>query len=288
MILDDILENKRREVAERVKKEPIERVAQRAALAPKARDFKDALRRPGVSIIAEVKRHSPAKGALKLDMDAPTMAATYAGAGASCISVLTDEKYFKGSDADLVAVRQRVQIPVLRKDFVVSPYQVYEARALGADAILLIVLALRPAEILEMSRLAHALGMAALVEVHSEEELGVALACLACPDEGREGGVSADLIGVNNRDLTRMVTDLETTAKLRPLVPAGVTLVSESGIRTAEDIAWLAGLGVDAALVGESLVTAPDAAVLLQSFLEAGRAEKTPVTGSGSKATAAP
>ena len=260
MILDEILENKRREVAERIRREPIERVAQRAALAPKARDFKSALNKPGVSIIAEIKRQSPAKGALRLDMDAPTMAATYAEAGASCISVLTDEKYFKGSDADLVAVRQRVGVPILRKDFVVSPYQVYKARALGADAILLIVLALRPAEILEMSRLAHALGMAALVEVHSEEELGVAL------------DVGGDLIGINNRDLTRMVTDLETTAKLRPLVPPGVTLVSESGIRTPDDVAWLAGLGVDAALVGESLVTAPDAAVLLQSFLAAGRA----------------
>ena len=276
MILGEILDNKRREVAERIRREPIERVAQRAALAPKARDFKAALSRPGVSIIAEIKRQSPAKGALNLDMDAPTMAATYAGAGASCISVLTDEKYFKGSDADLVAVPQRVQVPILRKDFVVSPYQVYEARALGADSVLLIVLALRPAEILEMSRLARALGMAALVEVHSEDELGVAL---ACPDEG---GVGADLIGINNRDLTRMVTDLETTAKLRPRVPPGVTLVSESGIRTPDDVAWLASLGVDAALVGESLVTAPDAAVLLQRFLEAG------ASSSPTPATAAP
>ena len=270
MILDEILANKRREVADRIKHEPIERVAQRASLAPKARDFAGELRKPGVSIISEIKRQSPAKGALRLDMDAPTMAATYAAAGASCISVLTDEKYFKGSDADLVAVRQRVQVPVLRKDFVVSPYQVYEARALGADAVLLIVLALRPAELLEMSKLAKALGMAALVEVHSEEELGIAL------------DLGSDLIGINNRDLTRMVTDLETTAKLRPLVPPGVTLVSESGIRTAEDVAWLAGLGVDAALVGESLVTAPDAAALLQSFLEAG----APATAT--TATAAP
>jgi indole-3-glycerol phosphate synthase len=260
MILDEILENKRREVAARMKRETVERLAVRATSAPKARDFHAALKRPGVSIISEIKRQSPAKGALRLDMDAPTMAATYAAAGASCISVLTDQKYFKGSDEDLVAVRQKVGVPVLRKDFVVSPYQVYEARALGADAILLIVLALRPVEILEYSRLAAALGMAALVEVHSEEELGVAL------------DVGATLIGINNRDLTRMVTDLETTAKLRPLVPPGVTLVSESGIRTPEDVAWLAGLGVDAALVGESLVTAPDAAELLRSFLAAGGA----------------
>jgi indole-3-glycerol phosphate synthase len=262
VILDEILENKRREVLERGKRETVESLAKRAVLAPKPRNFKSALQATGVSIISEIKRQSPAKGALKLDMDAPTMAATYAGSGAACISVLTDEKYFKGSDADLVCVRQRVSVPVLRKDFVVSPYQIYEARTLGADAILLIVLALRPDEIRELSNLAHNLGMAALVEVHSKEELKIAL------------DVGADLIGINNRDLTRMVTDLETTARLRPLVPAGVTLVSESGIRTPEDIAWLRDLRVDAALVGESLVTAPDAGALLQSLLAAGQPQE--------------
>jgi indole-3-glycerol phosphate synthase len=260
VILDEILENKRREVAERVRREPIERVAERAAVAARPSDFKAALRRPGVSIISEIKRHSPAKGALRLDIDAASLAETYAEAGASCISVLTDEKYFKGSDADLIAVRRRVPEPILRKDFVVSTYQVYEARAIGADAILLIARALRPAELLEMLRLAEALGMAALVEIHSERELEVAL------------DVGADLIGINNRDLTRMVTDLETTARLRPLVPPSVTLVSESGIRTSDDIAWLAGLGVDAALVGEALVTAPDPAALLGKFVAAGKA----------------
>ena len=258
MILDEILANKREEVAARLARESQESVARRAAAAGPARDFLGALRRPGVSIVSEIKRQSPAKGALRLDMDAPTMAATYAEAGASCISVLTDEKYFKGSDADLIAVRERVSVPVLRKDFVVSPYQVYEARAIGADCVLLIVLALTPAEIVELAALAKSLGMAALVEVHTEDELQIAL------------DVGSELIGINNRDLTRMVTDLATTAKLRPLVPAGVTLVSESGIRTAEDIAMLRDLGVDAALVGESLVTAPDAGELLRSFLAAG------------------
>ena len=263
MILDEILANKRAEVDERQAREAEDAVARRAAAAPPPRDFHGALRAPGVSIIAEVKRQSPAKGALRLDMDAPTMAATYAEAGAACVSVLTDEKYFKGSDADLVAVREQVQVPVLRKDFVVSRYQIHEARALGADAILLIVLALQPAEIVEYARLAADLGMIALVEVHSEDELRVALDC------------GATLVGINNRDLTRMVTDLETTAKLRPLVPDGVTLVSESGIRTPAEIAWLRDLGVDAALVGESLVTAPDPAALLGEFLAAGRATPT-------------
>jgi indole-3-glycerol phosphate synthase len=192
------------------------------------------------------------------------MAATYAGAGASCISVLTDEKYFKGSDADLVAVRQRVDVPVLRKDFVVSSYQIHEARELGADAVLLIVLALTRDEIVECSKLAASYGMAALVEVHTEDELKIAIEC------------GASLIGINNRDLTRMVTDLQTTVKLRPLVPAGVTLISESGIRTPDDIAMLRDLGVDGALIGESLVTAPDAGVLLGEMLAAGRAVSTP------------
>jgi indole-3-glycerol phosphate synthase len=258
MILDEILANKRKELDARVKRETIERLAARASVQPRARDFAGALRKPGVSIISEIKRQSPAKGALMLDMDAPTMAATYAGAGASCISVLTDQKYFKGSDADLVAVRQRVEVPILRKDFVISLYQVYEARALGADAVLLIVLALRPKEIVQFQTMAHALGMAALVEVHSEEELKIALDC------------GATLVGINNRDLTRMVTDVQTTARLRPLVPPGVTLVSESGIRTPAEIGWLRDLGVDAALIGESLVTAPDAAVLLREMLAAG------------------
>jgi indole-3-glycerol phosphate synthase len=259
MILEEILVNKRAEVAAREARESQESVKRQAAVAPPPRDFHAALRAPGVSIIAEIKRQSPAKGALKLDMDAPTMAATYVGAGAAAVSVLTDEKYFKGSDADLVAVRERVAVPVLRKDFVVSPYQVYEARALGADAILLIVLALQPDEIVSLAKVAADLGMAALVEVHSEDELRVALDC------------GATLLGINNRDLTRMVTDLETTARLRPLVPTGVTLVSESGIRTAAEIAWLRDIGVDAALVGESLVTAPAASALLGEFLAAGR-----------------
>jgi indole-3-glycerol phosphate synthase len=270
MILDDILANKRAEVADRLTRVSLEEQQERAAAASPARDFLGALRKPGVSIISEIKRQSPAKGALRLDMDAPTMAATYAGAGASCISVLTDEKYFKGNDADLIAVRERVSVPVLRKDFVVSPYQIYEARAIGADCVLLIVLALTPDEITEMAALAKSLGMAALVEVHTEHELKVAL------------DVGSELVGVNNRDLTRMVTDVSTTAKLRPLVPAGVTLVSESGIRTAEDIAMLRDLGVDAALVGESLVTAPDAGELLRSFLAAG----APLPAGASKAPA--
>ncbi len=270
MILDEILANKRREVAERQAHVPLAEVTARAVAAPPPRDFLAALRRPGVSIISEIKRQSPAKGALRLDMDAPTMAAIYEAAGTSCISVLTDQKYFKGSDADLIAVRERVTVPVLRKDFVVDPYQIHEARSIGADAILLIVVALTPDEIREMAALAQSYGMAALVEVHTEAELRIALE------------VGADLIGINNRDLTRMVTDVQTTSLLRPLVPAGVTLVSESGIRIADDIAMLRDLGVDAALIGESLVTAPDAGDLLRSFLAAGGTPTRPTEATAS------
>ena len=258
MILDEILAHKRDVVAERKACVSDAVIRERASAAPPARDFPAALTRPGVSVIAEIKRQSPAKGALRLDMDAPTMARAYAAAGASAISVLTDEKYFKGSDADLVAVRAAVDVPVLRKDFVVAPYQVYEARALGADAVLLIVRALARDEIVELGALARSLGMAALVEAHTAEEIETAL------DAG------ATLLGINNRDLTRMVVDVATTERLRPLVPSGVTLVSESGIRTADDIARLRSAGVDAVLVGEALVTAPDAGELLSAMLVAG------------------
>ena len=259
MILDEILAHKRGVVAEQKARVSEEAIRERASAAPPARDFRAALSRPGVSIIAEIKRQSPAKGALRLDMDAPTMARTYAAAGAAAISVLTDEQYFKGSDADLVAVRAAVDVPVLRKDFVVDAYQVYEARALGADAVLLIVRALTRDELVELGALARSLGMAALVEAHTAEEVRIAL------DAG------ATLLGINNRDLTRMVVDVATTERLRPLVSSGVTLVSESGIRSADEVARLRAIGVDAALVGEALVTAPDAGALLGAMVAAGR-----------------
>jgi len=259
MILDEILEHKRSEMAERQARVPRAEIEARARAAGPVRDFHAALHTPGVALIAEIKRQSPAKGALRLNMDAPSMATTYAAAGAAAISVLTDARYFKGSDDDLVAVRAAVEVPVLRKDFVVDPYQVYEARAIGADAVLLIVRALSKSEIEELGALAHSLGMAALVEAHTADEVDVAL------DAG------ATLLGINNRDLTRMVVDVATTEALRPLVPAGVTVVSESGIRTADDIARLRAIGVDAALIGEALVTAPDADALVRELVAAGR-----------------
>jgi indole-3-glycerol phosphate synthase len=259
MILDEILAHKVAEVAARKVRMPFELIAARAAAAPRARGFRMALGGAGVSVIAEVKRASPTKGDLRRDLDAPATAACYVEAGAAAISVLTDERYFRGSDADLNAVRDRVGVPLLRKDFVVEPYQVYEARALGADAVLLIVRALPANELVELMEVARSLGMDALVEVHTPQEAAIAL------DAG------ATLVGVNNRDLTRMSVDLGTTARLRPLVPAGITVVSESGIRTPGDVGALAAAGVDGVLVGEALVTADDAGRLLREMLAAGR-----------------
>ncbi len=259
MILDEILAHKATELAARKAHEPESSVAARAATAPPPLDFRAALHGPDLSVIAEVKRSSPARGALRLDMDAARMAADYAAAGAAAISVLTDERYFRGSDADLAAVRQRVQVPLLRKDFVIEPYQVYEARALGADAVLLIVRALERRQIDELGRVAAGLGMAALVEVHTADELALA------------ADIGATLIGINNRDLTTMTVDLETTARLLPLAPPGATMVSESGIKSPDDVLGLRQLGVDAVLVGEALVTAPQPSRLLAELVDAGR-----------------
>ena len=260
MILDEILAHKAVELAARITREPLSSVAARAAAAPPPLDFRAALAGPDLAVIAEIKRSSPVAGALRPDLDAAATAARYVAAGAAAISVLTDERFFGGSDRDLLAARRAVGAPVLRKEFVVDPYQVHEARALGADAVLLIVRALGREQLAELAALAGELGMAALVEVHTERELAVAL------------DLGSTLVGINNRDLTRMAVDLETTARLRPLVPPGVTVVGESGIRTPDDVRRLHRLGVDAVLVGAALVTADDPGARLGELVAAGRA----------------
>ncbi|HLG71215.1 MAG TPA: indole-3-glycerol phosphate synthase TrpC [Chloroflexota bacterium] len=257
MILDDIIANKRQELAEAMRSRPLAEVIAAAKAAPPPRRFGEALRAPGLSVIAEVKRKSPAKGVLNAEVDPAAQAQAYAKAGARAISVLTDKRYFDGANADLQAVRSRVDLPILRKDFTVDAYHVYEARAIGADAILLIVGALEDAQVAEFQALAHQLGMDALVEVHNERELERAL------------NAEARILGINNRDLTTMTVDVGTTARLRPLVPAGITLVSESGIRSAEDVRAVTSVGVDAILVGEALMSAGDPATTLRSFLDA-------------------
>jgi len=247
-ILDDIFAYKRTELVKRKQARPLTDVQAEAARAAPPRDFVAALResssRP--ALIAEVKRASPSRGLLVEDFDPLRLARTYQQNGAAAISVLTDEHFFQGHLDDLRAIREEVDLPLLRKDFVFDPYQVYEARTAGADAVLLIVAMLSDEELHTLHRLARELGMMALIEVHDEAELRRALA------------LRPRLIGVNNRDLGTFAVDLATTERLRPFVPPDVTLVAESGIHTAADIDRLVRIGADAMLVGESLVVAED------------------------------
>jgi len=257
MILDDIVAHKREELAERRRERSLAEVRAAAARAAKPRGFGAALRAAGLSVIAEVKRKSPAKGILNQAVDPAEQAAAYASAGARAVSVLTDLRFFDGTNADLEAVHGSVELPLLRKDFTIDEYHVYEARAIGADALLLIVRALGQSQLVEYQTLAYDLGLDVLVEVHDEAEVERALAA------------GARIIGINNRDLSTMTVDVATTARLRPLVPGDVTLVSESGIRSPSDVRMVASAGVDAILVGEALMSAGDPKATLRSFLQA-------------------
>ena len=258
-ILDEIFAHKRVEVEQRRAALPLAELRTQAESSPPALDFVAALRRKDgqrPALIAEVKCASPSRGLIARDFDPLALARVYQANGASAISVLTDERYFKGS---LEYLRQiaglRPRLPLLRKDFLLDSYQVYEARAAGADAVLLIAAYLEPQRLAELHTLANELGMAALVEVHSQDELEKALA--ACKPA---------LIGVNNRDLRDFSVNLDTTLRLRPYVPAGTCLVAESGIHSPEDVARLAAAGVDAVLVGEALVAAGDTAGMVRSL----------------------
>jgi indole-3-glycerol phosphate synthase len=253
-VLARILAHKRTEVERQQIKIPLAVLRERAAQAPPVRDFATALRQPGrVGLIAEVKKASPSRGVLRENFDHLELARCYADNGAAAISVLTDVRFFQGSLKYLQGIRGlSAEIPpLLRKDFLIDPYQVYEARSYGADAVLLIVAALDDATLSTLLELTHSLGMAALVEVHTAAELTRALAA------------GARIVGVNNRDLHTFTTQLETTEELAALLPPGISrpvLVSESGIHRAADVARLRQSGVDAVLVGEALVTAPDTA----------------------------
>lgn len=212
------------------------------------RPFHEALLLPGISVIAEVKKASPAKGDFGLKITAAELAMHYEAGGARAISVLTEEDYFMGSVADLLAVRSAVTLPVLRKDFVIDSYQLYESRAVGADAVLLIAGFVQEVELAAMLEICEQIGLAALVETHNEAEIGIAL---------RAG---ARVVGINNRNLTTFATDIQQTVKLAGLIPADVILVSESGIHTADDVRLLAAAGAAGVLVGESLVRASNPA----------------------------
>ncbi len=247
-ILDDIVAAKRGELEHQRSEAPLVELERRITDQPRPLNLSGALLGERVRLIAEVKKASPSKGLLLADFDPAALARTYADNGAAAISVLTDPR-FQGTLEHMEDVKQAVLsqgIPVLRKDFVFDPYQVYEARASGADAILLIVAILTPDKIRELLALASRFWMQCLVEVHTREELQVAL------DAG------AEIVGINNRDLRTFSTDLSVTEEIAALVPRGKVVVSESGISTREDMLKLKGLGVHAALVGEALVTSAD------------------------------
>ncbi len=258
-VLDDIVAGVHEDLAARQQATPLAQLKERAARIPEA---KDALARlhddTAVAVIAEVKRSSPSKGALAPIADPAALAAEYEAGGAAAISVLTERRRFGGSLADLDAVRAAVDVPVLRKDFVVTPYQVWEARAHGADLVLLIVAALEQTVLTSLVERVHSLGMTALVEVHDEEEVSRAV------DAG------ARCIGVNARSLRTLEVDRTTFARVAPLIPAGIVRIAESGVRGPHDVMDHARSGADAVLVGESLVTGKDPRAAVADLVAAG------------------
>jgi indole-3-glycerol phosphate synthase len=243
MILDAIVANKRIEVETHKQALPLHQLEERIAALPPPRDFRGALRREGISLIAEVKRQSPSRGSILPEMDVAHLATLYEESGARAVSVLTDHKFFGGSMEDLIKVHTHTKLPCLRKEFIIDPYQIYEARAMGAAAVLLIVRILSDDQLRAFQGLCRTLGLATLVETHTEDEVLRAMDC------------GAHIIGINNRDLDTLEIDLGTTLRLKKRVSGGHTLVSESGIHTRRDVQMLEDGGVDAILVGESILT---------------------------------
>ncbi|MFC1986950.1 indole-3-glycerol phosphate synthase TrpC [Chloroflexota bacterium] len=260
MILDQIVTDNSLELEARKRGLPLAELRRIALEQLLPLDFASALRGDRVRLIAEVKKASPSKGVIRSDFNPAEIAKTYAGNGASAISVLTEPKYFQGSLLHLRDVKEVLgskKVPLLRKDFIVDPYQVYESRAYGADSLLLIVAILTPEKLGELLGLSHELGMSCLVEVHNEAELEIALRS------------QARIIGINNRDLSTFTVDITTTERLRPLIPRGRIVVSESGIKDHSDMEKLRQWGVDAALIGESLMSAPNIATKMKELLGA-------------------
>ena len=253
-ILAEILAETALEVEERRSRTPLAKVERQAAAAPGVRDFKAALQGPELAVIAELKAKSPSAGTLAIGYRPSTIAETYERAGAAALSVLTQKSRFGGVPEHLALARQAVRIPVLRKDFVTDPYQVFEARAYGADAVLLIVAALERAQLEELLALVRRLGMAALVEIHTTGELSTAVE------------VGADIVGINHRNLKTMTVDTGLTARLRPRVPSGTVLVSESGVLDPSDARRMRAAGADAVLVGEALMRAEDPRTLIREM----------------------
>lgn len=255
MILDEICANKREEVDAAKRAVPLQILEEQIASVRPARDFRLAMRKPGISLIAEIKRCSPTLGPILKDAEPTDLAGLYEQAGAAAISVLTDNRYFGGALSDLTSVHKSVQLPCLRKEFIIDEYQIYEARAAEADAILLIVRILSDQQLQDYLAVAKHLKMAVLVETHDEPEIERAIAA------------GAHIIGINNRDLSTFTVDIETTLRLKRYVPGGHVLVSESGVSTREHVQRLEDGGVDAVLIGEALVRSHDIRAKIRELL---------------------
>jgi indole-3-glycerol phosphate synthase len=257
MILDEIVADVSIALEKREKQVPVTEISKSAFAQSPPLNFASALRGDNVRLIAEVKKASPSMGIMCDNFNPVDIARVYANNGAAAISVLTEPKYFQGNLTYLRDIKAAVEkpLPLLRKDFIIDPYQVFESRAYGADCILLIVAILTPQKLSELLHLSHQLGMMSLVEIHNATELDIAVKS------------EAKIIGVNNRDLTTFKVDLNTTAGLRPMIPPDRIVVSESGIKSRDDLKKLREWGVDAALIGEALMTAPDIAIKMRELL---------------------
>lgn len=255
-ILRRIVERNRGPLEERKRLVPLAEQRRRAESAPPPRPYRDALARPGLSVIAEIKRASPAKGLLRPDLDVVGLARSFESNGAACLSVITEEHFFRGSLEHLAEARRHASLPALRKDFLVDPYQIVEARACGADSVLLIAAILDRPLLRDLVALTAELGMAATVEVHDGREVEAALSA------------GATIVGINNRDLRDFSVDLATTERLVRLLPSGVVRVSESGIRDGRDVRRLLDSGVDAVHVGETLMVAADPGAALRALID--------------------
>lgn len=263
-VLEEIIAGVREDVALREQRVPLEKIRKLAEAAPPPRDAYAALCQPGVAVIAEVKRASPSRGQLAEIPDPAQLAVEYAAGGARCISVLTEGRWFGGSLDDLAAVRAAVDVPLLRKDFIISTYQVHEARAYGADLVLLIVAALEQKVLVGLLERIESLGMTALVEVHTEEEA----------DRALEAG--ARVIGVNARNLRTLEVDRSVFERIAPGLPNGVVKIAESGVRGPHDLIRYASAGADAVLVGEGLVTQKSPRDAVAELVNAGNHPATP------------
>lgn len=254
-ILQQIMADKRREIAFRMEQVSLREMKRRAAAAPDPADFIAALRSEPIGLIAEVKRRSPSAGMIRMPFDPPAIARAYERGGAQALSVLMDGPYFGGGEADFLSVREAVKLPMLYKEFVMDPWQVAHARAIGASAVLLIVAALPRAKLAALHQVILDTGLTPLVEVHDRRDLGAALK------------LKAECIGINNRNLKTFNTTLETTRQLVPSVPSDVCLVSESGIKSAKDVAELRRAGAHAVLVGEHLLRQRDLKSAVQKLM---------------------